>query len=116
MATSTIKNPNAVTNTKATANSTYINSENNELYLFKTGHTVYLSGWINNTVECPAYQTIFTLPDGYKPIHPMSITPINLTNNLWLFAGYDGAFSAQSGAIPTGPKYFSISYISSQNI
>lgn len=111
MATSTIKFIHTNTRVRVNRNGNWVTADDNQIYLYKIGKVVFLSGNINNIVACPQYGYLFTLPDGYKPIHPFSLVPLNQTSNEWFFVDSDGKASPQSGAAATGIRYFSAVYM-----
>ena len=97
-----------VTPIKVTA-SQYVST--NELYLFKNGKFVFLSGHLITSSDCPVFATLFTLPDGYKPVNPFSLKPFNSYQTEWFFVNYAGEVANQIGTVTAGIRYFTAEYM-----
>lgn len=97
---------------KVTVNTGYTPNANNELYVYRWGKFVYMTGYINNTYQVPKYTRVFTIPSGYRPKHNVNITPINQASQLWLFGGENnGEISTQGTELATGTHYFSACWL-----
>ena len=101
----------SVISTKPTPNTAHTTSANNNLILHKAGHVVMLSGFLTTSYKCPIFTTLFTIPDGYRPINDISLRAEN-TNDHWLFlTTVNGGVSPQDGDIEPGTYYFTATWI-----
>lgn len=118
MASSTIKNY-AVKKMQTRApwrNGNWTLEEDNHLLLTRVGNVVTLSGYIKSIVDCPIYDYLFWVPEGYRPLAGVSLVPLNNTSNEWFFiATTDYRCSPQNGIATAGTRYFYTTWLTNDN-
>ena len=90
-------------------NGNYTTAANNLIKFRRVGAVVTMHGSIYPTVQVPAYTSVGTIPDGFRPANNVSLLFIPSTQTespYWVYAGTDGVCSMQSIALPANVSYY----------